>query len=452
MSGVSVTDPVTFKLGGWAIQLAREGDRSAWTDGEELGPWAARLLLERVLRGEAGSWAMREATRWLRYAGVWSTEGEADAVPCRAQLPPFSDLEHHGVTLRRRLGHRPVLSFEEVEQSPFISQLTSANEPQTEWIEVVFVDADDEPVPHTEFALRLPDGRTRTSRANGLGIAHVRDLSAGECELTLTAIDTQRWELAGAANDGEQSEGTAASTHTVRQGECIELLAERSGHTPETIWEHPQNDALRQRRPSLQVLAPGDTVYVPPLRCRTEPVATGSSHRVTVQRPTARLIMRFVIDDEPRANEDYTLSYRGHEVTGTTDGDGVLDEPIPFDLPRATVRFASTGEVPEMWLPEPSPDADDPELEHEGEEDPVDEPSALEDVYEFDLRWLDPSAEPTGAQARLHALGFEVGAIDGDAGPRTTDALRTFQLDSGLDPTGELDERTVDALSNVIVG
>jgi TPR repeat protein len=49
-------------------------------------------------------------------------------------------------------------------------------------------------------------------------------------------------------------------------------------------------------------------------------------------------------------------------------------------------------------------------------------------------------------QERLHTLGFKPGAIDGTIGPHTQKALRLFQKTKGLLATGELDEKTLDAL------
>ncbi|AVS61035.1 peptidoglycan-binding protein [Paracidovorax avenae] len=51
------------------------------------------------------------------------------------------------------------------------------------------------------------------------------------------------------------------------------------------------------------------------------------------------------------------------------------------------------------------------------------------------------------AQARLNALGYDVGAPDGGMGPKTTNGLRAFQKDKGLPVTGRLDSATTDALS-----
>ena len=51
------------------------------------------------------------------------------------------------------------------------------------------------------------------------------------------------------------------------------------------------------------------------------------------------------------------------------------------------------------------------------------------------------------AQQRLNELGYDVGRPDGAAGPRTQGALRAFQRDNGLNPSGRLDAATMDALS-----
>ena len=51
------------------------------------------------------------------------------------------------------------------------------------------------------------------------------------------------------------------------------------------------------------------------------------------------------------------------------------------------------------------------------------------------------------AQQRLNELGFDVGTPDGAAGPRTQNALRTFQKDQGLPVTGRLDQATMRQLS-----
>jgi len=51
------------------------------------------------------------------------------------------------------------------------------------------------------------------------------------------------------------------------------------------------------------------------------------------------------------------------------------------------------------------------------------------------------------AQARLNELGYNVGTPDGNGGPKTAAALRAFQRDNGLQPSGRLDAATQDVLA-----
>ena len=50
------------------------------------------------------------------------------------------------------------------------------------------------------------------------------------------------------------------------------------------------------------------------------------------------------------------------------------------------------------------------------------------------------------AQSALNARGYDAGAVDGRWGPNTQSALRRFQADRGLAPTGTLDDETRTAL------
>ena len=56
------------------------------------------------------------------------------------------------------------------------------------------------------------------------------------------------------------------------------------------------------------------------------------------------------------------------------------------------------------------------------------------------------TAQIKEAQTALRAAGYEVGAPDGVAGPRTVEAIRRFQTDKQLPVTGTLDETTLTAL------
>ncbi len=51
------------------------------------------------------------------------------------------------------------------------------------------------------------------------------------------------------------------------------------------------------------------------------------------------------------------------------------------------------------------------------------------------------------AQSKLNALGFDAGSPDGQAGPRTRNAVREFQKSLGLPETGNIDARLVEELN-----
>jgi peptidoglycan hydrolase-like protein with peptidoglycan-binding domain len=46
------------------------------------------------------------------------------------------------------------------------------------------------------------------------------------------------------------------------------------------------------------------------------------------------------------------------------------------------------------------------------------------------------------AQEALKTKGFDPGPVDGKLGPRTAQALKDFQKQEGLQPTGQLDDET----------
>jgi N-acetylmuramoyl-L-alanine amidase len=153
---------------------------------------------------------------------------------------------------------------------------------------------------------------------------------------------------------------------------------------------------------------------VPPLEPKTVSVATGSLHKFTVQRPRARLNVQIVEAGEPRANEPFVLVVdRNTRLSGKTDGDGRVDQPLP---PLARMANLTVGE---------------------GE-------AAV--TYRLLLRALDPVTEVSGVQARLRNLGYGEVPLDGEMGPATVAALCAFQRDHSLDVTGKPDKATQDKL------
>ena len=63
--------------------------------------------------------------------------------------------------------------------------------------------------------------------------------------------------------------------------------------------------------------------------------------------------------------------------------------------------------------------------------------------FELELDTLPELAEVAGVQERLNLLNYFTGHVDGDLGPRTRNALKSFQREHKLDETGECDEATL---------
>ena len=150
-------------------------------------------------------------------------------------------------------------------------------------------------------------------------------------------------------------------------------------------------------------------VVIPDKRLRNEPAATEERHRFRKKGVPAKL--RLVLLDnnnQPRSNEDFTLTVDGKWYEGKTDSDGALEVAISPDAQSGTLRVGPEGK----------------------------------EVFELNIGHTNPVDETSGIQQRLRNLGYEVGAIDGDVGPRTEAALRAFQRDNGLEATGSLDDAT----------
>jgi hypothetical protein len=64
---------------------------------------------------------------------------------------------------------------------------------QVDWIEILVVDEDDQPVRSVAYELELPDGSIRRGQTNADGIARCDRIPSGTCKLTLVELDTQAW-------------------------------------------------------------------------------------------------------------------------------------------------------------------------------------------------------------------------------------------------------------------
>ncbi len=199
------------------------------------------------------------------------------------------------------------------------------------------------------------------------------------------------------------------------------------GFFPDTLWDHPDNAALKELRCDPDVLFPGDVVNIPDKRAKFEAGVTERRHTFRRKGVPSKLRIEFHrLNGEPRSNEPYLLVIKTKSgplppIEGKTDEDGLLDESIPPD--------AVSGEVTL------------------GENDQSSE------VYKVRIGSLDPITEVSGVQGRLRNLGFSCEDEDGVFGEETRYALRSFQYQHGLKPikddVKEIDQKTLDKLDEV---
>jgi len=217
--------------------------------------------------------------------------------------------------------------------------------------------------------------------------------------------------------DGSEDSGgpVGEGEYVVESGDCISSIAFQHGFFWKTIWDWPENAELKQVRKDPNALLAGDCVTIPEKRPKEDDAATEKLHKYKLKGVPARLRLKFLDDDKPRAGVKYIVWIDGKAHEGKLDKAGMLDLPIPPDAQKAIIRLAD------------------------------DEKNQME----VNLGSVDPITEVSGVQGRLNNLGYDTGPVNNRFGPQTADALRRFQQQEGLQVTGKIDQATRDHLQKV---
>lgn len=196
--------------------------------------------------------------------------------------------------------------------------------------------------------------------------------------------------------------------HTVKQGEHLSGIAAQYGFRHyATLWEHPENKALKELRGNPNVLFPGDRVFIPDKESKRMARQSGARHRFRVKEQT--LTLRLVIEDiyeKPVGNADYELIVGAETLALATDGEGRLEHEVP-------VRIK------------------DVELLIKDSATPLKNVSLLLRIGE-----LDPVTEVSGQIARLRNLGYYTGSVKEVDQRLFLMAVEEFQCDQKLTVDG----------------
>ena len=208
--------------------------------------------------------------------------------------------------------------------------------------------------------------------------------------------------------------------HAVQPGECFSAIAVRYGFAPLTLWELPENAALRELRTSMYQLVGGeDTIHIPDLRPRRVSAATGKRHRF--RRLSVPEVLRVRLLDPlgaPRAGLAYKLEVGDRAYEGKTTDDGVVEHYVANEELRGTLTVYAANAV---------------------------------EIYQLRIGKLLPVSDPRGVQQRLRNLGYYSGHITGSLKGASA-AIAAFQRASGLEATGTLDDGTRSALDRAFGG
>lgn len=202
-----------------------------------------------------------------------------------------------------------------------------------------------------------------------------------------------------------------AENRQVKQGDCVSSIAFEHGFFPDTIWNHANNKELKDKRKDPNILMPGDVVFVPDKRIKEVSEPTNQVYKYKCKNTPEKLRLQLLKENEPRANEEYELEIDALKFSGKTDGQGRLEQSIPPNAKHGKLLLKKT-----------------------------------EEVYQLSLGHMNPHDEITGAQGRLRHLGFYFGPIDGKISPELEHAIQEFQIYKDIEPNGELDEKTKNAL------
>jgi hypothetical protein len=207
--------------------------------------------------------------------------------------------------------------------------------------------------------------------------------------------------------------------YVIRQGDYLTKIAHTMGFDAATVWNDPQNEEIRQKRPDWNILHPGDVLWVPDAPApRKLAIRAGTSNRYVAHIPKMPVRVLIQVGGEPLPKEPYRILGLGPDpVEGETDDDGYVSASVPVHVREIELILTRKNRTLRLRV---------------GDLDPVD--------------------TLTGLKKRLCHLGFYQPSRVGIENQDATDdeallgALKAFQADCGIEPSGRLCEATRKAL------
>lgn len=210
--------------------------------------------------------------------------------------------------------------------------------------------------------------------------------------------------------------------HIVSQGEHLPSIAKRYGFSDwKTIYDHPKNKDLKDKRPNPNILYPGDQVFIPKKEFKQSDIQSGKKFTIKMKSLVAKLAIVMKKEDEkPFANVKYKIKIGERTTNGSTDGDGKITMEVDPDVTDIDLTLLLDEKDPEATV-----------------------------RRRLKVGYLDPIDEITGMQARLNNLGYQAGSIPDANDPRFRSAVEEFQCDHKLKVDGVCGPKTQAKLKEV---
>jgi hypothetical protein len=200
--------------------------------------------------------------------------------------------------------------------------------------------------------------------------------------------------------------------YVVRQGDYLQKLAQQHGFDADVVWANPTNAKLRALRPSMNMLCPGDVLYLPEAKRTWLPVNVGAMNRFVATVRVVHISATIRYAGQPLASAPYCVRELSKFGTLATDASGQATFDAPVTREFVTLDFEAPG---------------------------------LSVVLK--MGHLDPIDSPSGICQRLSNLGYPAAQPDDPCA--VSEALAMFQLgQDGLEADGVLNDRTRRALES----
>lgn len=214
-----------------------------------------------------------------------------------------------------------------------------------------------------------------------------------------------------------------AIEHIIQPGESLSIIAKKYGFGGNWKKIYDYNPDFKKDFPNPNTIRPYVVLKIPD---KTAKKAEAASGQVTTFRKKVPPPVKMKIKPEDHLGnlyrgKEYRIEIDGLNVPfeGTVPDNGIIEHEIPADCKKGKLY---------LWLYDDYPE--------------------LVSTWNLKINQLIDVNEISGIQQRLKNLSLYTGAIDGVNGPVTKASLLYFQSIHKLEPTGTLNDKTMEALRN----